>query len=83
MASLAPGCAVVTTTPHDPIPELADGRELLYVPPENVDAAEAAVLRLVQNPALAASLRTHARAASAAFTWEGIAEAHERLYWAK
>ncbi len=82
MASLAHGCAIITTTPRDPIPELTDGRELLYVPPEDVDAAAAAVMRLVQDPALTASLRIHARAASAVFTWEGIAEAHERLYWA-
>jgi glycosyltransferase involved in cell wall biosynthesis len=82
MAGLAHGCAIVTTTPSAPIPELVGGRDLLYVPVGDVDAAAAAVLRLVRHPALLAILRQNARAASALFTWEGIAEAHERLYLA-
>jgi glycosyltransferase involved in cell wall biosynthesis len=82
MAGLAHGCAIITTTPNVPIPELRDGCELLYVPPNDLAAAERAVLRLVQEPALAAKLRQGAASASTAFTWEGIAEAHERLYLA-
>lgn len=82
MAGLAHGCAIITTTPNAPIPELVEGRDLLYVPSGDIDAAAAAVLRLMRDPALMATLRQNARAASAAFTWEGIAEAHERLYLA-
>jgi glycosyltransferase involved in cell wall biosynthesis len=80
MAALAHGCAIVTTTPAAPIPELVEGRDLLYVPPGNIEAAATAVRTLVDDPALLATLRQNARAASAAFAWEGIAEAHEREY---
>ncbi len=82
MAGLAQGCAIVTTLPQSPLPELVDGHHLLYVPPGDATAAAAAVIRLARDPELAARLRANARAASAAFTWEGIAEAHERLYLA-
>ncbi len=82
MAGLAHGCAIVTTTPSVPIPELVDGRDLLYVPPGDAVASAVALLELVRQPALMIKLRENARAASAAFTWEGIAEAHERLYLA-
>jgi glycosyltransferase involved in cell wall biosynthesis len=80
MAGLAHGCAIITTTPTAPIPELVEGRDLLYVPSGDVEAAAAAVLRLVYDPALMVALRQNAFKASAAFTWKGIAEAHERLY---
>jgi glycosyltransferase involved in cell wall biosynthesis len=80
MAGLAHGCAIVTTTPQAPLPELVDGRELLYAPPGDPDAAAAAVLRIAHDPALADRLRANARAAAVAFSWERIAEAHERLY---
>ncbi len=80
MAALAHGCALVTTTPQAPLPELVAGRDLLTVPPGDAQAAADAVLRLADDPALAASLRAGALAASAAFRWENIAAAHERLY---
>lgn len=80
MAALAHGCAIVTTTPPVPISQLVDGRDLLYVPPRDTAAAAAAVRRLVHEPDLAAKLCQNALAASAAFSWQGIAEAHERLY---
>ncbi|HXF61157.1 MAG TPA: glycosyltransferase family 4 protein, partial [Caldilineaceae bacterium] len=82
MAGLAHGCAIVTTTPQAPLPELVEGRDLLYVPPGDPAAAAAAVLRIASDPVLAETLRRHARIASAAFSWETIAEAHERLYLA-
>ena len=80
MAGLAHGCALVTTQPHAPIAELVEGRDLLYVPSDDAQAAAAAVLRLAADPALAATLRVNARAAAAAFSWEGIAAAHEQHY---
>jgi glycosyltransferase involved in cell wall biosynthesis len=80
MAALAHGCAIVTSTPAAPIDQLVAGRDLLYVPPGDIDAAAAAVRKLVADPPLLANLRKNALAASAAFTWEGIAEAHERAY---
>lgn len=80
MAALAHGCALVTTHPQTPLPELAAGRDLLYVPPNDAQAAAEAVRRLAHDPALAARLRAGARAASAAFTWDRIAAEHDRLY---
>ena len=80
MAGLAHGCAIVTTTPRAPIPELVAGRDLVYVPPGDVDAAAAAVRDLIRNPSQLATLRQNALAASAAFSWQVIAEAHERFF---
>lgn len=80
MAALAHGCAIVTTTPTVPIPELAAGRDLLYVPVGDVAAATKAVRELVSDPQRLVALRENAHKASAAFSWEEIAEAHERLY---
>ena len=47
MAGLANGCAVVTTTPQMPLPELVDERDVLYVAPENDVALAKVVSRLV------------------------------------
>lgn len=80
MAGLANGCAVVTTTPRYPIPEMRDGQEWLTVPPEAPDAIVAAVARIADDPVLADSLRNRARAASRLFSWEGIAARHLPLY---
>jgi glycosyltransferase involved in cell wall biosynthesis len=78
MAALAHGCAVITTTPGHPLPELVDGRDLLYAPPGDAAAAAEAVQRIVAQPDLAATLRAHARERSRLFTWEAIAKEHER-----
>jgi glycosyltransferase involved in cell wall biosynthesis len=80
MAALAHGCAIVTTTPTAPIPELVAGRDLVYVPVGDIEAAAKTVAELIREPQRLATLRENARVASAAFSWEGIAEAHERLY---
>ncbi|HMN30628.1 MAG TPA: glycosyltransferase, partial [Caldilineaceae bacterium] len=79
MAGLAHGCALVTTTPQEPLPELVDGRDLLYVPAENEGAAAEAVLRIATDQSLAERLRRQAWAASAQFGWPGIARSH--LCW--
>jgi glycosyltransferase involved in cell wall biosynthesis len=83
MAALAHGCAIVTTTPSAPIPELVEGRDLLYVPPGDIEAAAAAVRNLVHDRARMAMLRHNALAVSKLFSWQGIAEAHEQLYLAR
>ncbi len=80
MAGLAHGCAIVTTRPQDPLPELVDGRDLIYVPPGDPEAAAAAVLQLAAQPTWAQNLRANARARSALFRWETIAAEHARLY---
>jgi len=80
MAGLANGCAIVTTAPYAPLPELIDGRDLLYVPPDDVEAAARAIRRVAADPALAQTLRQNARAASQQFTWDRIAAQHRAGY---
>jgi glycosyltransferase involved in cell wall biosynthesis len=82
MAGLANGCAIVTTTPQSPLPELQAGRDLLYVAPEDDQALAAAALLLAADKALADVLRANARAASRQFAWETIARRHLDLYQA-
>ena len=80
MAGLANGCAIVTTTPQGPLPELVDGRDLLYVAREDEKALANAALRVANNPALATRLRTNARQRSSLFAWDAIAREHVACY---
>lgn len=80
MAGLANGCAIITTTPQAPLPELQEGRDLLYAPPEDEEALAAAVLRLADDPALRASLSEQARQRSTIFSWDAIARSHLEQY---
>lgn len=80
MAGLANGCAIVTTTPAAPLPELVDGRDLLFVPPGDAAAAADAVRTLLSDPLRAAGLRDAARERSALFAWPAIARRHLELY---
>lgn len=80
MAGLAHGCAIVTTTPQSPLPELVAGRDLLYVPPEDVTAATHAIGQLLRDPAYRQRLGQHARRQSMHFTWAAIAAQHFEYY---
>lgn len=80
MAGLANGCAIVTTTPQGPLPELRGGRDLLYVRAEDERALANAALHVAGDPFLAASLRMNARAASRLFAWDAIAQQHIAWY---
>ena len=80
MAGLANGCAIVTTTPQGPLPELVDGRDLIYVAPEDERALANAALRIARDAALAARLRTNARQRSKLFAWDAIAREHAACY---
>lgn len=80
MAGLANGCAIVTTHPQSPLPELVDGRDLCYVPPADAQAAAELILRLAQDSAFATALRQNARQRSQLFTWDAIAARHMALY---
>lgn len=86
MAGLAHGCAIITTTPQAPLPELVDGRDLLFVPVEEAvlrgegTAAAQAVVRLANDEQLRTSLRIHAWERSQLFTWPEIARQHLKLY---
>ncbi|MBX3013486.1 MAG: glycosyltransferase family 4 protein [Caldilineaceae bacterium] len=80
MAGLAHGCAVVTTTPQSPLPELVDGRDLCYVPAAAPAAAADAIARLMDDPALRQHLQRGAQQQSQQFTWTAIAKQHWQNY---
>lgn len=80
MAGLAHGCAVITTQPQSPVPELVDGQDLLYVPPADAESSAAAVLRIAADAELAARLRAGSKSSSRQFTWQEIARRHAGLY---
>lgn len=80
LAGLAHGCAIITTTPQGPLPELTNGHELLFVSPENPIATADAVVRLAENPTLRRLLGQRARQKSTQFTWDAIAETHLAHY---
>ncbi len=80
MAGLANGCAIVTTLPQHPLPELVDGRDLCYTPPSDPAAIAAAVIGLAADTERLEGLRTNARRRSEQFSWAAIAQAHLALY---
>jgi glycosyltransferase involved in cell wall biosynthesis len=80
MAGLANGCAIVTTIPQMPLPDMHDGRDWLTVPPNDADATAQAVLRIADDPMLAETLRANARERSYLYRWENIAARHLSLY---
>ena len=80
MAGLANGCAIVTTTPQAPLPELVDGRDLCYVTPGDAQAAANAILQIASDATRANALRQQARRRSQLFTWQAIAARHLELY---
>ena len=83
MAGLANGCAIVTTTPATPLPELVDGEHLIYVAPGDAEAAAFAIERLLSDAKVADALRQNARKQSQLFRWDSIAERHVELYGCK
>jgi glycosyltransferase involved in cell wall biosynthesis len=80
MAGLANGCAIVTTWPQDPLPELVHERDLLYTAVDDAAAMAAAVTRLMHDAPLRAALQANARRASQQFGWAEIARRHLELY---
>lgn len=79
-AALANGCAIVTTHPQDPTPELRADSDLILVPPRDPVTAAAAVRRIAEDPRLAEELRGNARKAARQFSWEVIAARHLEVY---
>ena len=79
-AALANGCAIVTTHPQDPTPELRADSDLVLVPPRAPAAAAEAVRRIAEDPRLAEELRVNARKAARQFSWEVIAARHLEMY---
>lgn len=63
---------VITTRGDHPERDLADGENMLIVPPSDVDALAAAMIRLAEDPALRSKLREGVeRLAAKHFTWSG------------
>lgn len=80
MAALAHGCAIITTTPRVPLPELRHGEHALFVPPDSPTSLADAIQQVLQQPALRAALQQGARQLSARFQWDHIAEMTLRAY---
>lgn len=80
MAGLAHGCPIVTTYPVAPLPELTAGAHLLYVPPNDPQAAAQAVQAIINDADLAHRLRTGALQVAQGFTWQTIARQHRDFY---
>lgn len=72
-AALAHGCAIVSTTPRVPIPELRDEGNVLLVPPGDPQAVRDAALRLEEDQALRRRVAQGARELAAVFSWDHIA----------
>lgn len=80
MAALAHGCAIVTTHPATPLPELQDGANVRLVPPDSASAIVLAVTELLDAPDFRARLGRGAQKLSALFSWEGIAKRTLEFY---
>lgn len=78
MAALAHGCAIVTTTPSEPLPELADAA--LLVPIGSVPDLARALRLLAGNTARRLVLGQHAKALAAQFSWGSIALRTDEFY---
>ncbi len=71
-AALAHGCAIITTEPHFPLPELEEAAHL--VPPGHPALLHNAILHLWHDEAERARLQEAARSLARRFTWEAIAK---------
>lgn len=80
MAALAHGCAIVTTAPAIPLPEVRDDVHMRLVPPDNVAALASALQELAQDTALRLRLREGALALHTQFSWERIASRTAALF---
>ncbi len=70
-AALAHGCAIITTEPRFPLPELEGAA--CFIPTEDAEALHAAILHLWQAAERRQQLATRAREVARRFTWEAIA----------
>jgi len=80
MAALAHGCAVITTHPATPLPELQDGVNIRLVPPDSASAIVLAVTELLEAPDFRARLGQGAQKLSALFSWAEIARRTLEFY---
>lgn len=72
-AALVHGRAIVTTQPQTPSAHLQDEQNMLLVPPDDVPALAAALLRVQRDSELRARLGVQAGQLAQEFTWKRIA----------
>ncbi|MCC6546656.1 glycosyltransferase family 4 protein [Candidatus Sumerlaeota bacterium] len=81
LEAMACGCAIVTTNVGGVRSLVEDGKHALVVPAGDVNAIAAAIIRLLEDPLLRASLgRNGTLRAHAHFTTRAMARNHIRLY---
>lgn len=80
MAALAHGCAIVTTRPEAPFPELRHAQNAYLVSPGSADELAAAVVELMKDSHARAELASGARALSQRFSWAEIARRTARFF---
>ncbi len=73
MAALAHGCAIISTTPSSPLPEIHNGVHMRLVSPGDADALAGALRELAAEPGLRARLQAGARRLHFDFGWDQIA----------
>ncbi len=78
--ALAMGTPIVSTDADGLLDVLADGRDALVVPKRDSAALAAALVRLIEAPALAARLASGARATGARYDIAAFVRKMERLY---
>ena len=71
MAALALGCAIISTTPAIPLPELE--RAVYLIPPKSAAALATALRELADQPTRRAELSAQARTLAQDYGWESIA----------
>jgi glycosyltransferase involved in cell wall biosynthesis len=79
-AALAHGVPIVTTQPRVRLPELADGGNVLFVPPDRPQALAEAITQLAESEELRRTLGDGARNLSVQFRWDRIAADTLALY---
>jgi glycosyltransferase involved in cell wall biosynthesis len=73
MAVLAHGCAIITTHPQTPIPELINDKHVRLIPSDSPTALAIAIEDLADNPNQREQMGRYARELAAQYTWETIA----------
>ena len=80
MAALAHGCAIISTEPERPVPQLIHGENIWLIPPDDPQALAAAVRHLQKRPELRTKLGVAAQKTGELFGWGSISEETARFY---
>lgn len=79
-AALAHGVPILTTRPRVPLPELVDGENVCFVPPESAPDLAQAITDLAAQPGRRRTLGAGAQALARQFRWDRIAADTLALY---